>query len=36
MLKQAAVLPAAAPERLRVLRLDGRRGVEQIVDVRLP
>jgi hypothetical protein len=32
MLKQAAVLPTAAPERLRVLRLDGRRSVEQIVD----
>jgi len=32
MLKQAGVLPAAAPERLRVLRLDGRRSVEQIVD----
>ncbi|GAB3483315.1 hypothetical protein [Amycolatopsis cihanbeyliensis] len=26
------MLPAAAPERLRVLRLDGRRSVEQIVD----
>jgi len=32
MLKNAGVLPAAAPERLRVLRLDGRRSVEQIVD----
>jgi hypothetical protein len=32
MLKSAGVLPAAAPERLRVLRLDGRRSVEQIVD----
>jgi hypothetical protein len=32
MLKHADVLPAAAPERLRVLRLDGRRSVEQIVD----
>jgi site-specific recombinase XerD len=32
MLKHAGVLPAAAPERLRVLRLDGRRSVEQIVD----
>jgi integrase len=32
MLKRAGVLPAAAPERLRVLRLDGRRSVEQIVD----
>ncbi|UJW29873.1 hypothetical protein L3Q67_32255 [Saccharothrix sp. AJ9571] len=32
MLKQASVLPAAAPERLRLLRLDGRRSVEQIVD----
>src|SRR6266480_46647 len=30
MLKHAGVLPAAAPERLRVLRLDGRRSVEQI------
>jgi hypothetical protein len=32
MLKKAGVFPAAAPERLRVLRLDGRRSVEQIVD----
>jgi hypothetical protein len=32
MLKKAGVLPAAAPERLRVLRLDGRRSVEQIVE----
>jgi len=32
MLKNAGVLPVAAPERLRVLRLDGRRSVEQIVD----
>jgi hypothetical protein len=32
MLKKAGVLPAAAPERLRVLRLDGRRSIEQIVD----
>ena len=32
MLKKAGVLPATAPERLRVLRLDGRRSVEQIVD----
>ena len=32
MLKKTGVLPAAAPERLRVLRLDGRRSVEQIVD----
>ncbi|GLW35214.1 site-specific integrase [Actinoplanes regularis] len=31
-LKKADVLPAAAPERLRVLRLDGRRSIEQIVD----
>ncbi|MFI5898426.1 hypothetical protein ACIA5D_51000 [Actinoplanes sp. NPDC051513] len=31
-LKKAGVLPAAAPERLRVLRLDGRRSIEQIVD----
>ncbi len=26
------MLPATAPERLRVLRLEGRRSVEQIVD----
>lgn len=32
MLKKAGVFPGAAPERLRVLRLDGRRSVEQIVD----
>jgi hypothetical protein len=32
MLKKAGVLPAAAPERLRVLRLDSRRSVEHIVD----
>jgi hypothetical protein len=32
MLKKAGVFPAAAPERLRVLRLDGQRSVEQIVD----
>ena len=32
MLKKAGVFPPAAPERLRVLRLDGRRSVEQIVD----
>ncbi|WP_322751676.1 MULTISPECIES: site-specific integrase [unclassified Frankia] len=31
-LKKSGVLPAAAPERLRVLRLDGRRSVKQIVD----
>jgi hypothetical protein len=31
-LKKAGVLPAAGPERLRVLRLDGRRSIEQIVD----
>jgi hypothetical protein len=31
-LKKAGVLPAAAPERLRVLRLDGRRSIEQIVN----
>src|SRR5262252_6440827 len=31
-LKKAGVLPAAAPERLRVLRLDGCRSIEQIVD----
>ena len=32
LLKKTGVLPALAPERLRVLRLDGRRSVEQIVD----
>jgi hypothetical protein len=32
MLKKAGVLPPAAPERLRVVRLDGRRSVGQIVD----
>lgn len=31
-LKKSGVLPPAAPERLRVLRLDGRRSIEQIVD----
>lgn len=31
-LKKSGVLPAAAPERLRVLRMDGRRSIEQIVD----
>ncbi len=31
-LKKSGVLPAAAPERLRVLRTDGRRSIEQIVD----
>jgi hypothetical protein len=32
MLKKGGVLSAVAPERLRVLRLDGRRSVEEIVD----
>jgi hypothetical protein len=32
LLKEAGVLPANAPSRLRELRLDGRRSVEQIVD----
>ncbi len=32
LLKETGVLPANAPSRLRVLRLDGRRSVEQIVD----
>lgn len=32
LLKKTGVLPAAAPERLRVLRLDGRRSIEQIVE----
>ncbi|MGN9912711.1 tyrosine-type recombinase/integrase [Phytohabitans sp. LJ34] len=32
LLKATGVLPAAAPERLRALRVDGRRSVEQIVD----
>jgi site-specific recombinase XerD len=32
LLKKTGVLPAMAPERLRVLRLDGRRSIEQIVD----
>jgi Phage integrase family len=31
-LKNSGVLPAAAPERLRVLRMHGRRSIEQIVD----
>jgi hypothetical protein len=32
LLKQAGVLPAGAPARLRALRIEGRRSVEQIVD----
>jgi site-specific recombinase XerD len=32
LLKKTGVLPTSAPERLRVLRLDGRRSIEQIVD----
>ena len=32
LLKQAGVLPASAPARLRALRVEGRRSVEQIVD----
>jgi hypothetical protein len=32
LLKTMGVLPPGAPERLRALRLDGRRSVEQIVD----
>jgi hypothetical protein len=32
LLKQAGVLPACAPARLRALRIEGRRSVEQIVD----
>jgi integrase len=32
LLKQANVLPAGAPARLRALRIEGRRSVEQIVD----
>ncbi len=32
LLKQAGVLPASAPARLRALRIEGRRSVEQIVD----
>jgi integrase len=32
LLRNAGVLPAAAPPRLRALRVDGRRSVEQIVD----
>ncbi len=32
LLKKAGVLPVTAPPRLRALRVDGRRSVEQIVD----
>jgi hypothetical protein len=32
LLKEAGVLPVGAPARLRALRIDGRRSVEQIVD----
>ncbi|ONI91008.1 hypothetical protein ALI144C_01960 [Actinosynnema sp. ALI-1.44] len=32
MLKKSGVLPAPAPERLQVLRLDGRGSIEQVVD----
>jgi hypothetical protein len=32
LLKDAGVLPAAAPSRLRALRIEGRRSVAQIVD----
>ena len=32
LLKDAGVLPASAPARLRALRVEGRRSVEQIVD----
>jgi len=32
LLKQAGVLPASAPARLRALRIEGRRSVQQIVD----
>ena len=32
LLKDAGVLPASAPARLRTLRIEGRRSVEQIVD----
>ena len=32
LLKDVGVLPASAPARLRVLRVEGRRSVEQIVD----
>ncbi|WP_329461074.1 hypothetical protein [Streptomyces sp. NBC_01431] len=32
LLKETGVLPASAPLRLRVLRIEGRRSVEQIVD----
>ena len=32
LLKETGVLPAAAPLRLRALRIDGRRSIEQIVD----
>jgi hypothetical protein len=32
LLKETGVLPASAPPRLRALRIDGRRSIEQIVD----
>jgi hypothetical protein len=32
LLKETGVLPAAAPPRLRALRIDGRRSIEQIID----
>ena len=32
LLKETGILPAAAPLRLRALRIDGRRSIEQIVD----
>jgi integrase len=32
LLKETKVLPASAPSRLRALRIDGRRSIEQIID----
>jgi hypothetical protein len=32
LLKETGILPAAAPLRLRALRVDGRRSIEQIID----
>ncbi len=32
LLKETGILPAAAPLRLRALRIDGRRSIEQIID----
>jgi Phage integrase family len=32
LLKETGILPAAAPPRLRALRIDGRRSIEQIID----